>query len=806
MNIDREKKYQVYHALLSMVLTLALALAINQYFHLRVPIVTCAFFSFVPALLIYLFDLNRKKLVSYLILLSIFPMLALIFWLKKFNPLEGFGKLINWCSIYNGTEELYNASYAKFLIFGTAVLGTVIFYLITRKQLTKIILAVIIIVVMIVMAVSGNDINKAVVGICIFYFMTIIVEVYGIIYSKKAGKQEKKEEILYLAPACLLLALLSVVMPSKPEPIQWSGVKHIYNEFKDRVDLWITDLNYYLGKSDSEFTVNLTGYSEDSKELGNGQPLSQNKKVALYISGSKGNLPIYLIGSVSNVYTGSSWEKVNQNTVAGKQEYLLDYAELIYALSRLDQNKLHEEQFINFRQVRMEYNKIKTRTFFYPLKSSYLKIIQSKEKLQTDQSNITFSNAIGKGTTYEYTFYEMNLEGDEFKQLLRDSDSFSYDDNNDMNSDNLSWLNENYFYKDKATTIFESDNPYQILKDRAKLIKEQYMALPSVLPDRVKKLTMEITAGYDATYDKLKAIEAYLRQYRYTLHPDKVPVGNDFVDDFLFESQKGYCTAYASAMAIMGRCIGVPTRYVEGFVATFGEEQGTATFPIRDKQAHAWAEAYIEGVGWIPFEATPNYFTIRYNKWKERPKPTEDDYSDFMNQYQHRAEYNVQKINPNGLSQRIDQKPNKVTDTLIGVIIFLTILIILILVLLFYYFILRYQYKKAFEKADHNRRMYLIFLRILYLLKLEGFTLEPQETILMLADRVKEHFHYERITFSEVAYIFMRYRYAQEMVRKEELNQVELFHQGLQNKRREEQSRLRVSLEEFIFLTSRNNR
>jgi hypothetical protein len=802
---DREKLYQVYHTILTMALTWALTLAINQYFVFRVPVILNAIFSFITAFLVYLFDLNRKNVISYLLMGSLFPILLLVFWIKKINPVNWLNNLIGWCTIYNGSEELYSSQHAKFLLFMIALLGAVSFFLITKKLAGKIIFAAILTAIMILLSIREVVLNKAVVGISFFYILTIIVEICGIIDRKKAGKQEKREGILYLAPICLLLAILAISLPSKPEPIQWKGIKHVYHNVIEQIEDWKIDLQYYFGKVESEFAVNLTGYSEDNGELSSTSDLLQDNKVALKVSASQRSKPIYLIGSVSNVYTGHSWEKSRGDYIEGELEYLLDYSELVYALARQTPDVLQSNRFIERFALTVEYNRIRTKTFFHPMKMSSYHINSRYGKLSAEPVNLLFEKVRGRGTTYENVSYEMNLQGEAFQQMLREADDFSYDTPGSINPDSMKILQTNLLLHDNADPFASRRDFYEILGDRAEMIQEQYTGLPDTLPVRVTKLAEDLTKEYETTYDKLKAIEGYLHNYKYNLRAQKLPGGWDFTDYFLFESKEGYCSAYATAMAVLGRCIGVPTRYVEGFIIKFQNIDEYNMFPVKNSQAHAWAEAYIEGIGWVPFEATAPYYASRYTIWAEpdnpgsnllqgNPNPNEE----YMHQGLGPIEPNLDVLNKKGAS--------KSKEFMGGILVFLAAIIILFVLFIIYYNILKYRYKKTFHKANYNRKTYMLFLRILQLLRREGFTLKQQETIRMLSKRVNDRFCYNHITFTEVANIFMQYRYAEAEVTKLEFEQVEVYHQGLSRKQKGEGNKIILWLEEFIFLAKKSNR
>lgn len=801
---DREKLYQVYRTLLSMTLSWALALVINQYFELRVAVFLCAFFSFLPALGVFLFDLNKKNTVTYLVLASIIPILALIFWVRKFNPVKWVGEYAQWIATYNGSEELYQAKFSNITIFLICILGVIIFFLLTRTQLLKISLAVVVIAALVLLCVNKINIGKVVVGICLFYILSNILECYGIIYARKVGKQEKKESILYLAPICLLLAVLAVAMPSKEEPLQWTTVRNFYENVKDQIERWSTDLDYYMRKHSNEFFISLTGYSEENGKLANDNGnLIKDEKVAMRFSGSVRNRAVYLIGSVSDIYTGYSWEKSRTDYLTEEQEYKLDYLELAYALSRQDLEKLENNRYVERVTVKVQYDNIKTKTFFYPLKTSWFNLLSDSTFPQAAPSNITFEKPKGRGTTYEGVFFEMNLKGEEFVKMLEEADTFSYDTAQSVKLDSFEWLENNTLMHDNSNSFINRWDFYELFGERAKLIKEKYTMLPEELPVRVKELAEDITADYDTTYDKLKAIEAYLQTYTYSLSPTNPPEGQDFVDYFLFEGKAGYCTSYATAMAVLGRCIGVPMRYLEGFVAKFEYQDENSMYPIKNSQAHAWAEAYIEGVGWIPFEATSPFISTRYTTWIDE-KETEEIGQVDPGHYEGEIPEGYIPYNGGFVMPEIAEKKST-NEVLTGILVTVGAVLILLIIIITYYNVLKYRYRKDYNKADTGRKMYLMFLKVLEILKKEGFQMEEQETILMLAHRVKDHFHYDRITFYDVANVFMRYRYAEELVSEEDLSKVVLYQNGLVLKRKEEQPSIKLWLEEYIFLMKIRN-
>lgn len=135
-------------------------------------------------------------------------------------------------------------------------------------------------------------------------------------------------------------------------------------------------------------------------------------------------------------------------------------------------------------------------------------------------------------------------------------------------------------------------------------IASTYLQLPAELDLRIPELAREITRNAKTPFDKAIGIESYLRtRYAYTLNLTGKP-GQDPLARFLFETRAGHCEYFASAMAIMLRTLGIPSREVNGFLP--GEYNDLAgDYIVRASDAHSWVEVYFPGNGWQVFDPTP---------------------------------------------------------------------------------------------------------------------------------------------------------------------------------------------------------
>ena len=153
------------------------------------------------------------------------------------------------------------------------------------------------------------------------------------------------------------------------------------------------------------------------------------------------------------------------------------------------------------------------------------------------------------------------------------------------------------------------------LTDIPARIARQYLQLPEALDPRIAQLAAEQTKNAASVYAKAAALETFLQnRYGYTLEMQAPPNGGDPLAFFLFVRKKGHCEYFSSAMAVMLRTLGIPSRVVNGFRnGEYNDVSGR--YIIRAKDAHSWVEAYIPGYGWVTFDPTPAAPAGGVNSW-----------------------------------------------------------------------------------------------------------------------------------------------------------------------------------------------
>jgi transglutaminase-like putative cysteine protease len=186
-------------------------------------------------------------------------------------------------------------------------------------------------------------------------------------------------------------------------------------------------------------------------------------------------------------------------------------------------------------------------------------------------------------------------------------------------------LNDQYEVTSRISTA-DSESLQLASTDYPKWVTDTYLQVPDEITPETLALAEELTAVYDNPYDKATAVQDYLREnISYNDQIDAPPPDVEPIHYTLFESKEAYCTYYASAMAMMLRSQGIPTRIVNGYAqGDFDEE--TNSYRVRASNAHTWVEVYFPKYGWIQFEPTASIpVVVRQQRLANGPLDTQRD-------------------------------------------------------------------------------------------------------------------------------------------------------------------------------------
>lgn len=150
--------------------------------------------------------------------------------------------------------------------------------------------------------------------------------------------------------------------------------------------------------------------------------------------------------------------------------------------------------------------------------------------------------------------------------------------------------------------IMEKDY-IKTMDDYGTYVRKEYLKIPDSIKKCLKTLDLK-TDLKKSENQNIEEVQSYLkRNYQYSYRPGLTPQGKDPIVYFLKDRKKGFCTQYASAAVFMLRNAGIPARYVEGYKIR-SDQWRLGKAQVTDYEAHAWAEVYVEHIGWLPVEVT----------------------------------------------------------------------------------------------------------------------------------------------------------------------------------------------------------
>lgn len=136
-------------------------------------------------------------------------------------------------------------------------------------------------------------------------------------------------------------------------------------------------------------------------------------------------------------------------------------------------------------------------------------------------------------------------------------------------------------------------------------IADRYLGLPGDFPDSVRSVAQSVTDGATSQYDAALRLQTYFRDnFTYNL---EIGAGHSerAIEQFVLETQEGYCEQFAGSFAAMARSIGIPARVAVGFTPGNNNDADPTLYRVRGEHAHAWPEVYLGEYGWVMFEPTP---------------------------------------------------------------------------------------------------------------------------------------------------------------------------------------------------------
>ncbi len=388
---------------------------------------------------------------------------------------------------------------------------------------------------------------------------------------------------LMLTPLLLAMSLVPLwLLPQDTSALRADAIT-------TRVDGWLGQIatHFSFTRSELGFSIAPYGYYPDQHRLGGSVTPSAEPILAVIAAA-----PTRLRGSVFETYTGSQWLPTAKSPLHRLYEGFVDEIspEQIrsFDLDLPDRSIWDDEDFATMFYTSQDYDihmlAHSDRTLFVP---GRLLALRSGDKLRP---------------TY-------NLQGEvQARRALRPGDTYSF---------SSYVLPPTYsFLLEKAVRLVDAaERSNDPAVDEAYL--QACLQLPETLPLDVYMTAFHITRNrYDPSlpsdaYEVATLIAAFLRQdhFSYSLMVEEVPAGRDFVEWF-FATGVGYCTYFASAATILARCAGIPARYVEGFLLPSNgaiQADGRFEYIVTGKQAHAWCEVYIRGVGWIALDPSPGF-------------------------------------------------------------------------------------------------------------------------------------------------------------------------------------------------------
>ncbi len=545
-----------------------------------------------------------------------------------------------------------------------------------KNSLTWRIMIALIAVLLVAGLVFQIPLPKKIFAIAILPLLAAMVEEVQY-HWKKEEEIDHRKHLVTIAPFLFIICLGVFAFPTAKEPFDWSFTVRIWERTADLMTRW---QNRLTGNDDYEGQIGFSEEASFASKLSDEDP----KDVMEVTFGRNAGSVVYLRGKTFDRFTGRGWK----STVKGNQTLRdEEYDEVVRNINM--QAGVDRNRYIRRVELGIRYLDFRTKYIFAPLNTNVNHIRIKGERVKEEGDDLHASSQLGYDTMYDILYYRLNQDHEDFRKFLKSQSS----------------------YREKV--------PHD-----PKMEKVYRKYLPKTgLSIRARTYIQEKLEGCESDYDKLRTLEALLSGMEYSLQPGDLPRnvkdGATFVDDLLFRSRKGYCSHYASAFVIIARSLGIPARYVQGYCIE-GKSGGSVI--VTSNEAHAWAEAYVEGFGWLSFEPTPGKKVI--SAWEDADENVKGEVFDPTVYYAKGG----QKRHGKSGKKLPSQKPTKKQVTpwvgwsatvALGLVLVLSVCMVLGNLFAKWQF-LHLPQQEQYRKLCRNN------LRILHIL---GFTMEEGETL-----------------------------------------------------------------------------
>ena len=449
---------------------------------------------------------------------------------------------------------------------------------------------------------AGWDASEPAILVALFCLLALLAKRLYLNTAQLGGAEPGSAASRYtlaLIPLCLLLFGAGWALP-KPdaETVENMSLPDVGGAMET-----------FLNAVSPEQTLSFT---ENGSRLGG--PAELNDLVVMIVEADE---RLYLAGATRDYYTGDAWLSTDRARFPIQPgEDGVFPTDIAPEGLRAAQNHFRNYYGWPIREVTVTTGDVRTDVIFTPPFHQTLALEEDLALTQNNYGNLRVSRPLPRGAGYTQSYIAWDRESPFFSHILREASIHSagaQELGGRVDAERVQIIQE-------LSALSARGNPGLVQFEL-----EPFLQLPDSLPGRVRDLAVELTADSPTDYDRLRALEGFLASFPYTLEAPPLPPGEDFVDHFLFTGQEGYCVHYATAMVVMARTLGIPARYVEGYVTPeFPAADGR--FWVTNRQAHAWVEAYIHGFGWVPFEPTATYNlgwgdTAIPIEWEARPEP-----------------------------------------------------------------------------------------------------------------------------------------------------------------------------------------